>query len=91
MATPDEIAKTLSRNIGTEHKDWLEKIQSRFEIVRDPIYAETGEVLAEPLFFFSVKPQTYACFGKEFPAEEVRRRLESQGIKLLQLGESIFR
>jgi hypothetical protein len=73
--------------IGNEHKDWLKKLLERGNIQQEPLIAEDGEILAEPVFWFQDGDKTFACFGGEPPGKGTSFKLEDARIKIINPGE----
>jgi hypothetical protein len=87
-ATTVDVAEEVLRQIGPKHRDWVKKIVNQHTIEQDPIFAEDGEIIAEPLFWFLHGDTKYACYADE-PKQAVRHRLEDAGIKLLLPGGDV--
>jgi superfamily I DNA and RNA helicase len=62
----EEFEDVLER-LGAESRDWLVKIWKSHRIQQEPIKANDGEILAEPLFWFQDDGRLVACFGKDSP------------------------
>lgn len=75
--------------IGHEHRQWLAGLWNRCKLEQEPILTSSGEVVAEPLFWFETSAGTYACFGTERPRQRVLQRLDDSGIRLLEVGTGI--
>jgi hypothetical protein len=72
-----------------EHKKWLEDICSTRWVEQEPIISDTGELLAEPLFWFKDDERVYACFGKTEPSTYTLHKLEDAGIKVFSPGQGV--
>ena len=84
----DDLAELLDI-IGSEHREWLDRLFTQYRIVQEPLVTEQGEVIAEPLFWFQNNDQAYVCFGPKMPAQRVIHQLEDGGFKMLRAGESL--
>jgi superfamily I DNA/RNA helicase len=83
LSRSDEFEEVLHR-LGGEHKKWLEELWREHQIVQEPIVADDGEVLAEPLFWYRDGERSYACFGGQVPDRYTLNRLEDVGASLLK-------
>ncbi|OWK45500.1 DNA helicase II related protein [Fimbriiglobus ruber] len=83
-----DVAEELLRKIGVKHRAWLKSVLKKQTIEQDPIYADDGEVIADPLFWFDQDGIQYACFV-EGPKQAIANRLEDAGIKVLLPGAGI--
>lgn len=84
----DDFVELLDQ-LGHQHRSWLLQICNTHRISQEPITTNTGEIVAEPLFHFTVGQAHYACFGAELPRPRIRQRLEDSGINLLAAGQEI--
>ncbi|MFO0808542.1 MAG: hypothetical protein U0746_07965 [Gemmataceae bacterium] len=75
--------------IGADTRDWLERLCESYPIRQEPIVADDGEILAEPLFWFQVNGRVFACFGNENAGPSVLDKLEDNGIEVLQPGQDL--
>lgn len=87
VSVQDDLVDVLGR-IGTEHRDWLLGLWRRYTIVQEPLLTKSGELVAEPLFWFTTGRGTYASFGKETPSQRIVERLEDLGVTVLEVGHS---
>jgi hypothetical protein len=62
--THDDLNEILDR-IGPSHRKWLETLWEQQDIQQEPIVAEDGSVVAEPLFWFEKDGKRYACFDPD--------------------------
>jgi hypothetical protein len=60
----DDFEDVLGR-LGPGHRDWLAKLWGTYRVEQEPILADDGEILAEPLFWFKEDDRVVACFGDE--------------------------
>ncbi len=76
--------------IGHDHRKWLSELWRVFKIKQEPITTKTGEVIAEPIFWFT-SPQngSFACFGQTKPSQRIAKRLEDFGVSLLEVGKTV--
>jgi superfamily I DNA/RNA helicase len=75
--------------IGNDHQAWLESLWEKYAVEQEPIIAEDGEILGEPLFWFKAGDRRYACFGQDLPGASVRHKIEDSGITIILPGEEI--
>jgi AAA domain/UvrD-like helicase C-terminal domain len=66
-----------------DYRDWLEKIWKSHSIQQEPIKANDGEILAEPLFWFQDDDRLFACFGKDRPRAYTLHKLEDNNIEVI--------
>jgi hypothetical protein len=78
----------LLGQLGPDFRDWLGKLWKSYLIQQEPMKAEDGEILAEPLFWFQVDDQRFACFGDAAPRATTRHKLEDAGIKVVRPGDT---
>ena len=83
-----DVAEELLSRIGTKHRAWLKAIMKKHPIEQDPMLADNGEVLADPLFWFGHDDTIFACFCEE-PKQTVRHRLEDAKITVLLPGNAV--
>ena len=88
VSTLDEQEEVIQK-IGVEHRRWLKQIWKDHWVEQEPLCAEDGEILAEPLFWFKVGEKTYACFGDRSPGRSELDRLEDAGVERIVPGRSI--
>jgi len=88
ISSIDEFEDVLER-VGSSHRTWLEKIWKDHWIEQEPLLAEDGEILAEPLFWFQDDQRTFVCFGNDKPGKSTQYRLEDAGIRIISAGESL--
>jgi hypothetical protein len=84
----DDCADLLGR-LGDDRRDWLAALRKSYQLVQEPITAEDGEILAEPLFWFRVNGRVVACFGDEEPGAHALHLLEDNRIEVLRPGEDL--
>ncbi len=87
-ATQVDVEAELLQRIGPKHRAWLKSVMKSYGVEQDPICADDGEIVAEPLFWFEVGDAKYACYADE-PMQAVRHRLEDVGIKLILPGADV--
>ncbi|MEL7499222.1 MAG: AAA domain-containing protein [Planctomycetota bacterium] len=66
----------LLEQVGDEHRDWLRSLWNRFDIQVEPIMDESGNVIAQPLFWFEYELNQICacCFNLEaLKAESIKR------------------
>jgi hypothetical protein len=82
----DEILDVL----GHEHGRWLHQLWRDFPVKQEPMLAPSGEVIAEPLFWFpNQEAKLFACFGNQKLTQRTKQRLEDFGIRVLKVGDSM--
>lgn len=47
--------------VGTKHTKWLRKLWDRFDIKQEPLLADDGRVIFEPLFWYENNGMRFAC------------------------------
>ncbi len=82
----DDLHEMLNL-VGKEHRRWLWSIWNKFNVSQEPLISSSGEVIAEPLFWFKADDHVHACFGTELPRQRVLQRLEDLGVELLRVGD----
>ncbi|MEM9940863.1 MAG: hypothetical protein AAF939_04665 [Planctomycetota bacterium] len=88
ISRQDEFYDLLEQ-IGVKHQKWLQQLWKRFDIKQEPILNESGEVLAQPLFWFKDRQgKILACVdsGTGTGEEECRNK----SIHWFEVGEQIF-
>jgi hypothetical protein len=88
ISPQDDVHETLDV-IGDEHRAWLVGLWKRFAVSQEPLISHSGEIIAEPLFWFQSDRHIHACFGTDRPRQRVLRRLEDCGIRLLEVGQAV--
>ncbi|HMV46393.1 MAG TPA: AAA domain-containing protein [Blastocatellia bacterium] len=82
----EDVLETL----GSQHRAWLGNLWKRHQIQRERIVAANGEILGEPLFWFTSEGRKYACFGKDKPANRTRFKLEDDGFEIIEPGQELM-
>ena len=82
LSRSDEFEDVLQR-LGGNHRKWLEELWRKHQIVQEPIIADDGEVLAEPLFWYRDGDRSYACFDGQVPDRYTLNKLEDGGVSLI--------
>ena len=59
--SPQDQFNDLLEQIGKEHRAWLRSIWNRFDVQVEPILDETGNVVAQPAFWFQDENQRVYC------------------------------
>lgn len=75
--------------LGTDKRDWLAELWNSYLMQQEPITAEDGEILAEPLFWFQTDDGRFACFGNEEPGTHTLHKLEDNKIEILRPGQEL--
>jgi superfamily I DNA/RNA helicase len=83
MSRIDEFEEVLQR-LGNDHRKWLEDLWKKHQLIQEPIVAEDGEVLAEPLFWYRDCDNSFACFNGDPPDRYTLQKLEDAGINILE-------
>lgn len=76
--------------LGSQHRTWLGNLWKRKQVQRERIVAANGEILGEPLFWFTSECRKYACFGKDKPANRTRFKLEDDGFEIIEPGQELM-
>jgi superfamily I DNA/RNA helicase len=84
----DDVVEILDC-IGIEHRSWLVELMKKRELSQEPIISDTGEIIAEPLFWFRENQRIHACFGPEYPRKRIMQRLEDINARAILPGESL--
>jgi len=84
----DEFEDVVER-LGQNHRSWVESLWKKHQIELEPILAEDGEIIAEPVLWFRDSQRTLACFGNRPPSKSTQFRLEDAGIEIIQPGNAI--
>ncbi|MGN6545414.1 MAG: AAA domain-containing protein [Aureliella sp.] len=85
--SPQDDLDDILDILGHEHRKWLDTLVNRWQLSQEPILTHSGEIIAEPLFWFKTADATYACFGHDRPRQRVLERLEDLGIRVLEVGQ----
>lgn len=80
-------AEDLLTQLGRSHRDWLKAISERYEVMQEPILGDSGELLAEPIFWIQADSERWACFGNRQVTARDAARMQVAGVKLLATGE----
>ena len=89
ISNQDDLVEILDI-IGHDNRKWLHDLWRTFPIKQEPIVTKNGEVVAEPIFWFTNKQKKpIACFGNTLPSKRTSQRLEDFGIDVLQVGDSL--
>jgi hypothetical protein len=48
-----------------KHRAWLKSVMKKYGVEQDPICADDGEIIAEPLFWFDAGDAKNACYAEE--------------------------
>ncbi len=71
--------------IGAESRDWLDDIQKRERLIREPILAPNGAIVCEPLFWYENQQGRFVCFSRANPpSQRIRDALEDAGVSILE-------
>ena len=74
---------------GEEKGQWLYGVLSKHRIEQEPIVAPGGEVIAEPVFWFTSNGGKHACFGPKQPSPSTLARLAGMGVSVLPVGAAV--
>ncbi len=85
----EDVLGRLGTGSDAARRDWLARLWKSYPIQQEPITAEDGEILAEPLFWFQADDHRYACFGDEDPGPHTLHKLEDNGIEILRPGQEL--
>jgi len=83
----DDFEDVLGR-LGSDHRDWLAGLWKTRMIQQEPIVAEDGELIAEPLFWFQIDDRMFACFGNQGPGTHTLHKLQDNKIEVVRPGET---
>jgi len=73
--------------LGSDKRDWLTRLWKSHYLRQEPIPADDGEILAQPLFWFQADDRTVACFGNEDPGPHTLNKLEDSKIEVIRPGQ----
>lgn len=88
ISPQDDLVDVLAI-IGNEHRKWLAELWNRHDVSQEPLVAVDGELIAEPLFWFTRNGKQFVCFGNEVPRQRVLQRLQDFGATLLAAGQEL--
>lgn len=77
--------------LGDQHRQWLAKLCESHRLQQEPITAGDGEILAEPLFWFTVDGRRIACFPSGEPGAYTLHKLEDNRIEVIRAGEDVLK
>ncbi|MFN8740319.1 MAG: AAA domain-containing protein [Pirellula sp.] len=86
--SPQDDLEDVLLWIGEENRRWLERIWLEKEVSQEPIFAENGELIAEPLFWFREHGVIHACFGREVLSTRALQKVEDYGVKILNVRQA---
>jgi len=86
-STNDDLRDILDQ-IGEEHRQWLAELWQSVEVRQEPIIDQSGNLVAEPLFWFAGPEHTFACFGTT-PTVELSTKLTGLTIQIITPGEHV--
>jgi hypothetical protein len=70
--------------IGKEYRDWLKGLRGLHRLVQEPMLANSGAILCEPLFWYESEGRRFACFASGKPSQRTKNSLEDAGVTLLE-------
>jgi superfamily I DNA/RNA helicase len=73
---------------GDDNGQWLHGLL-KHGLVQEPIMSPEGEVIAEPVFWFTANGGKHACFGRKQPSQSTLARLEVMGVSVLPVGAAV--
>ena len=82
----DDLLDILDQ-IGPQHRKWLVSLWKEYRIVQEPMLSVNGQVIAEPLFWFTKGGRRYACFPPGLLPEG--ETLNRHGITLCEIGKPL--
>lgn len=82
----DDQTDLLDR-IGGQHREWLTRLWNSRWIEQEPMFAEDGEILGEPLFWFKEDDRLVACFENGKPGVTTTHKLEDAGVLVIHPGQ----
>ena len=85
---PSDEFEDILNIIGPEHRKWLVALWKQYGVTLEPLQTKSGEIVAEPIFWFRTDADIYACFANN-PSQRIQQRLENSKIKLLGIGDEL--
>ncbi|MCU0712504.1 MAG: hypothetical protein MUC43_10635, partial [Pirellula sp.] len=85
ISQQDDVEDVLQW-VGEEHRRWLQRTWSEKKISQEPIFSQSGELIAEPLFWYREQGVIHACFGKEVLSQRAIQKLDDFGVKIVRVG-----
>jgi hypothetical protein len=85
----EDVLGRLGAGSDSVKRDWLAKIWKSYLIHQEPITADDGEILAEPLFWFQMDDRRVACFGSDDPGPHVLHKMEDNGIEVIRVEQEL--
>ncbi|GIX00562.1 MAG: hypothetical protein KatS3mg111_3894 [Pirellulaceae bacterium] len=89
-ASPMDDVADLVEIIGEEHRKWLVGLLRRYKISQEPLFTKSGEIIAQPLFWFATEHGKYACFAPRRPSQRIAHRLEDFGFNVISPGDAVL-
>jgi hypothetical protein len=86
--SPQDDLEDVLLWIGEENRRWLERIWLEKQVSQEPIFADNGELIAEPLFWFREHGVIHACFGREVLSTRSLQKVEDYGVKILNVRQA---
>ena len=69
--------------IGTEHRQWLKQLWTKFELKQEPILGDDGRVVFQPLFWFDHNGARMACTQENMDVPAI------SNIRFFNVGQSL--
>ncbi len=85
VSSQDDLEDVLQW-LGESNRRWLQRIWAEKSISQEPIFSESGELIAEPLFWFRENDAIHACFAKESLSQRAIQRMEDYGVKIIPIN-----
>jgi len=86
----DDLIDILKR-IGTKHRPWLVNLWKSHEIHQEPIMNDSGQIIADPLFWFEHDGLKWACFENGSADNEAfADSLVAHSIRILDAGNEVL-
>ena len=90
ISTANEDHLALLERIGEDHAQWLKNLAGTYQLTQEPIFGPSGEIIAQPMFWFETLMGKHCCFGRTEPGQLTRDRLEDNRITILMPGKDVF-
>lgn len=78
----------MLERVGQEHRAWLKSVWNT-SIQHEPITADDGEILAQPVFWYWADGRRIACFGTEEPGAYTMHKLEDNKVDVIRAGQEL--
>ena len=79
----------MLEQLGSEHRKWLVELWKLYKIEQEPLYSLSGELIAEPIFWFQSQDKIFACFGRLPLDPATKQRLIRNQVCALHPGQQV--